>query len=131
MKKITLILIIGLLVVAAVSVVSAQGRGPNDDPERPRQPISFQLNTRTIELAGLDVTEAQQRMAEGTLLIDILIANGVDLDVLEAKLTASIAPLLDDAVASGRMEQARAEERMSHVRARFERMRDCLRAGSV
>lgn len=134
MKKVTLVLLIGILMIAAGAVAAQQGQGQG--PQGPQgqngqnlanhAPINFELSARVIAAAGIDATAAQQQLQAGVKLIDILNANGVNMDVLKANLMADVSGLYSQAVASGRMTAERAAERTAHVLARLERMGICL-----
>lgn len=137
MKKLTLVLVIGILMIAAGAVAAQQGQGgqgqgghgPYGDNGQNRSgfaPINFDLATRVIVTAGIDPVAAQQQLQAGVKLIDILAANNVNMDALNANLTASVNALFNDAVASGRMTPERAAERMAHMLARLQRMGVCL-----
>ena len=84
--------------------------GRRGGPGHRARPLIEHVDT-AVEILGVDVETLRDELRSGSSLADIAIANGVDPQTLIDALVAEAEAMLDQAVADGRIDAERAEER--------------------
>jgi uncharacterized protein YidB (DUF937 family) len=74
------------------------------------------------ELLGITVDELREGLRDGSTMAEMAEANGVSTEELTAEILASIEEHLDEAVADGRIDQEKADERLAGAEERVETM---------
>lgn len=123
-KKIGLLIVSVVAVMAMVGVVSAQEQPPTR-PDRPGLGQRFPRLTERVQLLGdllqivaddLGVERADLvGQLRGQTLVDVIAANGGDVDQITVDVMAAVTERVNQAVADGNLAQARADQILSNL----------------
>ena len=91
--------------------------GRRGGPGHRARPLLEGVDT-TVEVLGIDVETLRDELRSGSSLADIAEANGVDPQTLIDALVAEAEAMLDQAVADGRIDEDRADERRDDLEER-------------
>jgi hypothetical protein len=123
MKKSILALVLVAICALFVSMAGAQGNGRGNNGDNGRRGANVNINGSVIDTildqTGLTTEELRDALqVEGTTLADVITANGGDVSAVIDEAVASATDTIEQAVADGRLPQARADRLLDNLETR-------------
>jgi len=112
-KSIGVVVLVGILAALVAGTALAQEEAPQGPMGRGHGPRGHVQ--QIAEATGLTVEEVVAELQSGKTPAEVLAENGVDVDTFVADALAGLEARLDDAVANGLMDQARADEILANA----------------
>jgi len=121
-KGIGALVLVGILAALVAGTALAQEEPPEGFPGRGRGPHA--PVQRLAEATGLTAEEVVAELQGGKTPAEVLTENGADVDAFVDDVLADMGARLDEAVANGVMDQARADEMLAQAAERVPEMLD-------
>jgi hypothetical protein len=124
MKAVGIVLAL-TVVTSGATAVWAQGRGGQQDGgrgDRPRIELVEDLFGVVETATGLSQAEVMLQLSQGATLADVISQNGGDVQAVTDEMTAIAIERVNTAVASGEIQQARADQLVENIPSRIDEL---------